>query len=378
MAQERDAVRLRIARAGLTQTAVERVSRACFGRMPITLVDRARAQLRGFFSEGPWTVEDDGGLAGLVGPGAGWTEEELAPGIRLSFGWRSSTFRVEVAAVPGADPNAAGTPGTAPVDTRPAEVVDAAVPTSPPHERTLGDTFEDLVLVEAARDPAALRFVTGPGMSGRAGRFTRDDQGSSAAVAALFREFDDIEVVRVEMGSVTIALDDPDRWPDLLLDVFDTVTSAFVPPRVAHTDRQHERAVGELGALDASNPRDRARLLDATSSPDAAFRALAVERLEFVDPNLVTKPWTRALDDSSRAVRRAALRAMSHAARPDLRLLYERALSDTDACVRYYALRGLAQIGVGRAEQTVDRHRNDDDLRVRYAARAARTGQVPR
>ncbi|MDQ1386270.1 MAG: hypothetical protein QOG65_3649 [Actinomycetota bacterium] len=69
---------------------------------------------------------------------------------------------------------------------------------------------------------------------------------------------------------------------------------------------------------------------------------------------------------------------MSHAARPDLRLLYERALSDTDACVRYYALRGLAQIGVGRAEQTVDRHRNDDDLRVRYAARAARTGQVPR
>jgi HEAT repeat protein len=119
-------------------------------------------------------------------------------------------------------------------------------------------------------------------------------------------------------------------------------------------------------------------LLDATSSPDAAFQALAVERLEFVDPNLVTKPWTRALDDSSRAVRRAALRAMSHAARPDLRLLYERALSDTDACVRYYALRGLAQIGVGRAEQTVDRHRNDDDLRVRYAARAARTGQVPR
>jgi hypothetical protein len=116
----------------------------------------------------------------------------------------------------------------------------------------LGDTFEDLVLVEAARDPAALRFVTGPGMSGRAGRFTRDDQGSSAAVAALFRQFDDIEVVRIEKGSVTIALDDPDRWPDLLLDVFDTVTSAFAPPRVAHTDRQHERAVGELGALDVS------------------------------------------------------------------------------------------------------------------------------
>ena len=80
MAQDRDAARLRIARAGLTQTAVERVSRTSFGRMPITLVDRARAQLRRFFSEGPWTVEDDAGLSGLVGPGEGWTEEELAPG----------------------------------------------------------------------------------------------------------------------------------------------------------------------------------------------------------------------------------------------------------------------------------------------------------
>ncbi|MCU1467551.1 MAG: hypothetical protein JWM72_3479 [Actinomycetia bacterium] len=346
--------------------------------MPITLVDRARAQLRSFFSEGPWTVEDDGGLSGLVGPGTGWTEEELAPGIRLSYGWRSSTFRVDVAAEPVADTSAVGAPGTAPVDRPRPDELDVPEPTSPPQHRTLGDTFEELVLVEAVRDPAEVRFVTGPGVSGRAGRFTRDDQGSSAAVAALFREFGDIEVVRVEMGSVTIALADPDRWPELLLDVFDAVTSVFVPPRVAHTDRQHERAVAEIGSLDVSNPRDLARLLDATSSPDAAFRALAVARLELVDPALVVKPWTRALDDSSRAVRRAALRAMSHAARPDLRLLYERALSDKDACVRYYALRGLAHIGVGRAEQTVDRHHNDDDLRVRYAARAALAGRIPR
>jgi hypothetical protein len=53
VAQHRDAARLRIARAGHTQAAVERVSRTSFGRMPITLVDRARAQLRRFFSEGP-------------------------------------------------------------------------------------------------------------------------------------------------------------------------------------------------------------------------------------------------------------------------------------------------------------------------------------
>ena len=63
MPQDRDAARLRIATAGLTQTAVERVARTSFRRMPITLVDRARAQLRRFFSEGPWTVEDDAGLS---------------------------------------------------------------------------------------------------------------------------------------------------------------------------------------------------------------------------------------------------------------------------------------------------------------------------
>ena len=80
MPQDRDAARRRIANAGLAQTALERVSRTSFGRMPITLVDRARAQLRRFFSEGPWTVEDDAGLSGLVGPGEGWTDEDLAPG----------------------------------------------------------------------------------------------------------------------------------------------------------------------------------------------------------------------------------------------------------------------------------------------------------
>jgi hypothetical protein len=368
VAQDRDAARLRIASAGLTQTAVERVSRTSFGRMPITLVDRARAQLRRFFSEGPWTVEDDAGLSGLVGPGEGWTEEELAPGIRLSYGWRFSSFKLEVVAdelaAPATEPHAAARP-------------EQAAPIVPPHERTLGDTFEEFVLIEAGRNPAELRFTTGPGMAGKQGRFTRDEQGSSAAVAALFREFDDIDQVRVDTGAVAITIANPERWHEILLQVFDTVTSAFVPPRVIQPDRQHERAVAEIGSLDVSNPRDLARLLDATSSPDAAIRCLAAAKLELADPLLVAKPWTHSLEDSSRAVRRAAIRAMAHVARPDLRLLFERALSDKDACVRYYALRGLAQIGVGRADQSVERRRLDDDLRVRFAAGAALEGRLP-
>ncbi len=157
--------------------------------------------------------------------------------------------------------------------------------------------------------------------------------------------------------------------------MFDTITSVFVPPHVIQPDRQHERAVAEIGGLDVSNPRDLARLLDATTSPDAAIRCLAAAKLEVADPLLVAKPWTHSLEDSSRAVRRAAIRAAAHVARPDLRLLFERALADKDACVRYYALRGLAQIGVGRADQSVERRKLDDDLRVRFAAEAALDGQ---
>ena len=366
MAQDRDAARLRIARAGLTQAAVERVSRQSFGRMPITLVDRARAQLRRFFSEGPWTVEDDAGLSGVVGPGEGWTDEELAPGIRLSYGWRFGSFKIDVQA--DDEPEAASANGA--TDAAPAPVV-------PPHERTLGDTFEEFVIIEAGRTPTELRFATGPIMGGKAGRFTREEQGSWAAVAALFREFDTIEIVRVELGAVSVTLGNPEQWRDILLRVFDTITTAFVPPRAVAPDRAYERAVKEIGALDVTNPRDLARLLDATSSPDSAFRTLAAAKLELADPLLVAKPWTHSLEDSSRAVRRAAIRAMAHVARPDLRLLFERALGDKDACVRYYALRGLAQIGVGRADQSVERRKMDDDLRVRFAAQAALDGRVP-
>jgi hypothetical protein len=374
VAQDRDAARLRIARAGLTQGAVERVSRTSFGRMPITLVDRARAQLRRFFSEGPWTVEDDAGLSGLVGPGEGWTEEELTPGIRLNFGWRGGIFKVEILIDP-----AAGGPGGSGGEAATAVGSDASDPATifPPHERTLGDTFEEFVLIEAGRNPAELRFATGPVTAGKAGRFTREDQGTSAAVAALFREFDEIELVRIELGSVSVGLASPEQWRDILLHVFDTVTAAFVPPRVIQPDRQHERAVAEIGSLDVTNPRDLTRLLDATTSPDPAFRCLAAAKLELADPLLVAKPWTHSLEDSSRAVRRAAIRAAAHVARPDLRLLYERALADKDPCVRYYALRGLAQIGVGRADQSVERRKLDDDLRVRFAAQAALDGRLP-
>jgi hypothetical protein len=360
--QDRDAARVRVARAGLTQTAVERVARTSFARMPITLVDRARSQLWRFFSEGPWTVEDDAGLSAVVGPGEGWNEDELAPGIRMGYGWRAGAFKVDVVADEAA-------PGAT-------EAVDAG-PRLVEHERTLGDTFEEAVVVESGRNPAELRFATGPGSSGASGKFSREDQGGSAGVAALFREFPDIEHVRIERGMVSVMIGDAERWHEILLQLFDTVTEAFVPPRANPPDRQYERAIKEIGSYDVDNPRELARILDACTSPDAAFRRLAVAMLEVADPIVVQKPWTRSLEDSSRAVRRAAIRAMSHVGRSDLRALYERALADKDACVRYYGLRGIAQIGVGRADQSVERAKRDDDIRVRLAAQAAFDGRVP-
>jgi hypothetical protein len=255
-------------------------------------------------------VEDDAGLSGLVGPGDGCAEDDLAPGIRLGYGWRGGNFKVEVTT----DADAAA------VASEPDIEVEAASPIVPPHERTLGDTFEEFVIIETGRDPAELRFDTGPGTAARVGRFTRDQQRSSAAVAALFREFEDIEEIRRALGSLSVSLDDPDRWQNILLEVFDTITSAFVPTRVVQPDRLYERAVAEIGSLDASSPRDLARLIDATTSPNAAYRCLAAAKLELADPLLVAKPWTRSLEDSSRAVRRAAIRAMAHVARPDLRV----------------------------------------------------------
>ncbi len=330
--------------------------------MPITLVDRARTQLWRYFSDGPWTVEDDAGLSAVVGPGEGWHEDDLAPGIRVGYGWRAGTFKVDVTA-----------------DEAPAGADDAeeAGPRLPPHERTLGDTFEEAVVIEIGRNPAELRFTTGPASAGASGKFSRDEQGNSAGVAALFREYPDIEHVRIDRGVVSITLGDAGRWNDLLLPVFDTLNDAFVPPRANPPDRQYERAISEIGALDVNNPRDLARVLDACTSPDAAYRRLAVAMLELADPIVVKKPWTRSLEDSSRAVRRAAIRAMAHVARDDLRSLFERALADKDACVRYYGLRGIAQIGVGRADQSVDKARRDDDVRVRLAAAAAIDGRIP-
>src|SRR4051794_14302619 len=98
MALDRNASRLRIVHEGLGQAAVERVARSALSRLPITLVDRARAQLQRFFSEARGTGEDAAPRSGVIGLGDGWTEDELAPGMPLGFGGGGGPLKIDVEA----------------------------------------------------------------------------------------------------------------------------------------------------------------------------------------------------------------------------------------------------------------------------------------
>ncbi len=250
---------------------------------------------------------------------------------------------------------------------------------APAHPRTLGDTFDDPMVMEPGRHPTDVRFVTGPGTGGNTNA-SRSAPGTDARVVALFDQFPDITAVQLGAALVAVTIGDAERWHDVLLPLFDAVKAAFVPERPPVADRQLQRARAELGQLLPAD-RDVAKLLDASSSPDAAVRRVAVARLEGGDVRTVRGAWTAALDDQSRAVRRAAARAIGYTRRPELRDLLERALDDKDACVRYYALRGLAAIApAGSMDPSltkIEHRRQDDDLRVRVAAAWARVGQTP-
>lgn len=355
MPTDRATARAEVATRGLTAAAAERVARVALGDLPVPLVPRVTTQLRRFFSPGLWTTEDDAALSAAVGPGRDWYEDELDAGLTLGFGWRAGTFRVEVRYTPTVGSDPADPPVAAATGARP---------------RTLGDTFEDSVVLESGSEPAELRFGLGPATGPRM-TLTRDDASGDDRVEVLFRACPDLVEVTLASGTLIAKIDDAKRWAEVLLPLFDAITAAFVPSRVASPDHQLERAVRELGDLHHDSPRDLARIIDATTSPDASFRRIAFERLEGSGSPAALGPWARGLEDSSRAVRRTTARALAYTRRPDTRELLDRALGDADASVRYYAVRGLAAIDGGNSAQAVERLRSDPDVRVRLAVSAA-------
>ena len=363
MPTDRATARAQLAERALAATAAERVVRTALDGLPVPLVARATTQLRRFFSGGSWSADDDAALAAAVGPGTGWYEEELDPELTLGFGWRGGAFRADVRYEPAnpADGALASDSGPGSGDA---------------HARTLGDTFEDPVVPELGRTPTDMCFRIGP-TAGPNATFTRDNAGRDSRIVATFDACPSLTQITVGAGTLTATIDDASRWPDELLTLFDTVTAGFAPPRTAPADRQLERARSELGALRHDSPRDLARILDATTSPDASFRRIAIERLEGAESAVALRPWTRGLEDSSRAVRRATARVLAESARPEARDLLERALADGDACVRYYAVRGLYAIGVAPSVGALHHRRADTDPRVKLAAVAALDGRPP-
>ena len=94
-----------------------------------------------FFSEVPWTREDDDALADAIGPGAdGAARYELEPGLTLLWGWEDGRFRLRVAS---------DEPAAAPTDD------DATA-------MELGPLFEGVVVPEATPSPRTIRFATPP------------------------------------------------------------------------------------------------------------------------------------------------------------------------------------------------------------------------
>lgn len=355
---DRDQCRREVAARGLTPTAVAHLTRDAFGRIDLAHLAPVKALLKRFFSDGPWSADNDDALAELVGPGTGWWSHALDDDIGLEFGWRADAFRLALS-----------------------------------RRALLGETFDGSVVPEATPNPRTIRFVTGAIHDGPSRWYPSVEGVDDPRVAQLFADFDAVANVLVGPDFVAIGLRRPDRWEELLVPVLRLVAAQFAPtapapapddtsgaaPASTHTRSPDERggaverAWRQLGHLRPERPRDLREILDARSSPDGATRQVAARLLVGADFDVAAAAWDGLLDDASRGVRRATVDAMVDADRPALRPLLERVLRDSDAWTRWKALRGLVELGVESSRPAVAPLAEDPDFRVRLeVARALR------
>jgi len=349
--------RSEVAARGLTPAAVAHLTRDALGRVDIAALAPVKQLLKRYFSDGPWTVEDDDALADLVGPGDGWWRHELDDDFELGFGWRDGAFRLELARRP-----------------------------------MLGETFAEPVVPEATPNPRTIRFVTPPIRTGPSQWYESADGVDDERVARLFA-FDDVANVLVGPDFVAVGLRRADRWEQLLDPVLRAVTTGFASAEVdehtggatatrdaflpEHTERAPddgsglERAWRELGSLRPAEPAELDRILAAASSPNRAERQVAARLLVDAGNDVAQAAWRVLLGDPSRAVRRATVDAMVDAERPAVRPLLERALLDDDAWTRWKALRGLFDLGAEPSRAAVAALADDPDFRVRLEAARA-------
>lgn len=99
-----------------------------------------------------------------------------------------------------------------------------------PVDRTLGDTFEDPIVVDSGARPTEVRFGIGP-TPGAATTFTRDIPGTDTRVAALLRVCPDFRQVTIGAGTLAATIAGATRLPEIRLPLFGAIRDAFVPAR---------------------------------------------------------------------------------------------------------------------------------------------------
>jgi hypothetical protein len=367
LGRELDAARARVVERGLTAEAVGQLTSVVAG-LSLEALAAVKQQLKRFFSDQPWTQDDDEALADAVGPGAGDGRHELAPGLTLAWGWEEDRFRLRV---------------------------QGDSPTGPerddPSGSKLSQTFDGPVVPEATPSPRTIRFGTPPLHSGPSRSY---DSATAAAadphVARIFADFEAVTNVLVGPAFVAVTISRPDRWETLLGPILRAVTDEFIrddpgspagpePPVTRSVDvgsqdqappgsRRLERAWAELGTLRAEQAVDLERILEASRDAQPARRQVAAALLADAPPEAAAPAWQRLLGDPSRMVRRSVLDAVTGASRQELRPLLEQALDDTDAWVRWKALRGIAALGAQLSRTAVEAHATDPDFRVRLEA----------
>ena len=380
----RDQCRREVAARGLVPDAAAHLTRDALGQVEFSQLAPLKGLIKQFFSDRPWTTDDDQALADLMGTGEGWWSHVLGADFELEFGWRDGRFRIELSpAASGAEP-AASEPDAG-------ERKDSIEHVG---RLELADTFATSVVPEATPNPRTIRFVTGPIHTGPSRWYASAVDVEDPRAAALFAEFDAIDNVLVGPDFVAVGLYRSNDWEALLAPVLSVVAAQFsgtadappttsaapttnktpassrtAPPRDGDTDV--ERAWRELGPLRADRPADLDRILAARSSSNLADRHVAARLLVDADPAVAELAWDELLADVSRTVRRATVDAMVDTERGALRPLLERALQDADPWIRWKALRGLVGLGIEPSRGAVTPLATDTDFRVRLEAASA-------
>ena len=370
---ELDAARARVVARGLVLEAIAQLTPVVIGLgLSLEALGPVKQLQKRFFSDVPWTRDDDEALADAIGPDVDGTDRhELEPGLTLLWGWEGGRFRLRVASdEPGAPPGGGDAAG---ID--------------------LGLMFDGLVVPEATPSPRTIRFATPPLHTGPGRVYDSATAAADPRVARIFHAFDAVTNVLVGPDFVAVTISRPDRWEPLLAPMLRAVTEEFTGDHAGEAPapetpvtlstrtrpeseqetgnrppRRLELAWAELGALRPDSAEDLDRVLAAARDGEPARRQVAAVLLAEAPPAVASPTWARLLGDPSRMVRRSVVDAVVDAGRETLRPLLEQALDDSDAWVRWKALRGIAALGADASRKAVEAHTADPDFRVRLEA----------